>query len=274
MNCTIFNNESCDKSVKKRGVEVEYYSKNQMEDLYPDGGHTYTVVGYTALNKPNGKRDDKHSFTVTLDGDTEGFEAVGIKKFNKLLYRIDGYACVGSDKYVGILKSRLLLLILLGLALLAAIGALVVTLLLPANLKPSGPVPDEDPNVVTVEDEGPRAEPESGGEVTLIFTKKADINLSTGEIAMYFKNPTTSSHDYVLELYIKSGEKTVKVATSGLITAGHALEKMTLDTSAAKLSEGSYEGLYRVMLYKPGAETTSPSMVVSQITDLSIVTTK
>ena len=157
MNYTIFNNESCDKSVKKRGVEVEYYSKNQMEDLYPDGGHTYTVVGYTALNKSNGKRDDKHSFTVTLDGDTEGFEAVGIKKFNKLLYRNDGYACVGSDKYVGILKSRLLLLILLGLALLAAIGALVVTLLLPANLKPVGPVPDEDPNVVEVPDEGPRA---------------------------------------------------------------------------------------------------------------------
>lgn len=273
MNYTIFNNESCDKSVKKRGVEVEYYSKNQMEDLYPDGGHTYTVVGYTALNKSNGKRDDKHSFTVTLDGDTEGFEAVGIKKFNKLLYRNDGYACVGSDKYVGILKSRLLLLILLGLALLVAIGALVVTLLLPANLKPVGPVPDEDPNVVEVPDEGPRAEPESGGEVSLIFTKKADINLSTGEIAMYFKNPTTSSHDIVLELHIKSGDKTVKVATSGLITAGHALEKMTLDTSAAKLSEGSYEGLYRVMFYKPGSETTSPSMVVSQITDLSIVAT-
>ena len=164
--------------------------------------------------------------------------------------------------------------ILLCLALLVVIGALVYTLRAPEDTKPNVPAPEDSPNVTVVEDELSQEEPERSEEISLIYTDNAKIELSTGKITMYFKNPSTCSHDVILELYVLSGEESVKIATSDLIIAGQDLTTMKMETTATKLSEGNYTGMYRLLFFEPGEKITDPPAQESKITDVSIVVTK
>lgn len=275
MKYVILNDAACDKRIKKPGAEVAYFSKEKLDKMYPpNAADTYSVVGCTALDRADDGRNSNREITVTAgDGETS-FDAVVRKSYNHLLYKNDGYACLGANKYVVILKRRLLPVILLCLALLVVIGALVYTLRAPEDTKPNAPAPDEPSNVTVVEDERSQDEPERSEEISLIYTDNAKIELSTGKITMYFKNPSTCSHDVILELYVLSGEKSVKIATSDLIIAGQDLTTMKMETTATKLSEGNYTGMYRLLFFEPGEKTTDPPAQESKITDVDIVVTK
>lgn len=275
MRYVILNDAACDKRIKKPGAEVAYFSKEKLDKMYPpNAADTYSVVGCTALDRADDGRNSNREITVTAgDGETS-FDAVVRKSYNHLLYKNDGYACLGANKYVVILKRRLLPVILLCLALLVVIGALVYTLRAPEDTKPNAPAPDEPSNVTVVEDERSQDEPERSEEISLIYTDNAKIELSTGKITMYFKNPSTCSHDVILELYVLSGEKSVKIATSDLIIAGQDLTTMKMETTATKLSEGNYTGMYRLLFFEPGEKTTDPPAQESKITDVDIVVTK
>lgn len=275
MRYVILNDAACDKRIKKPGAEVAYFSKEKLDKMYPpNAADTYSVVGCTALDRADDGRNSNREITVTAgDGETS-FDAVVRKSYNHLLYKNDGYACLGANKYVVILKRRLLPVTLLCLALLVVIGALVYTLRAPEDTKPNAPAPDEPSNVTVVEDERSQDEPERSEEISLIYTDNAKIELSTGKITMYFKNPSTCSHDVILELYVLSGEKSVKIATSDLIIAGQDLTTMKMETTATKLSEGNYTGMYRLLFFEPGEKTTDPPAQESKITDVDIVVTK
>lgn len=275
MRYVILNDAACDKRIKKPGAEVAYFSKEKLDKMYPpNAADTYSVVGCTALDRADDGRNSNQEITVTAgDGETS-FDAVVRKSYNHLLYKNDGYACLGANKYVVILKRRLLPVILLCLALLVVIGALVYTLRAPEDTKPNAPAPDEPSNVTVVEDERSQEEPERSEEISLIYTDNAKIELSTGKITMYFKNPSTCSHDVILELYVLSGEESVKIATSDLIIAGQDLTTMKMETTTTKLSEGNYTGMYRLLFFEPGEKTTDPPAQESKITDVDIVVTK
>ena len=275
MRYVILNDAACDKRIKKPGAEVAYFSKEKLDKMYPpNAADTYSVVGCTALDRADDGRNSNREITVTAgDGETS-FDAVVRKSYNHLLYKNDGYACLGANKYVVILKRRLLPVILLCLALLVVIGALVYTLRAPEDTKPNAPAPDEPSNVTVVEDERSQEEPERSEEISLIYTDNAKIELSTGKITMYFKNPSTCSHDVILELYVLSGEESVKIATSDLIIAGQDLTTMKMETTATKLSEGNYTGMYRLLFFEPGEKTTDPPAQESKITDVDIFVTK
>lgn len=267
MRYVILNDAACDKRFKKLGAEVAYFSKEKLDKMYPpNAADTYSVVGYTALDKADNERNRNQEFTVTVGEGETSFDAVVQKSYHHLLYKNDGYACLGANKYVVILKRRLLPVILLCLALLVVIGALVYTLRAPEDTKPNVPAPDEPSNVTVVEDERSQEEPERSEEISLIYTDNAKIELSTGKITMYFKNPSTCSHDVILELYVLSGEESVKIATSDLIIAGQELTTMKMETTATKLSEGNYTGMYRLLFFEPGEKITDPPAQESKIT--------
>lgn len=275
MRYVILNDAMCDKRIKKLGAEVAYFSKEKLDKIYPpNAADTYSVVGYTALDKADNERNRNQEFTVTVGEGETSFDAVVQKSYHHLLYKNDGYACLGANKYVVILKRRLMPVILLCLALLVVIGVLVYTLRVPEDTKPNVPASEDFPNVTVVEDERSHEEPERGEEISLIYTDNAKIELSTGKITMYFKNPSTCSHDVILELYVLSGEESVKIATSDLIIAGQDLTTMKMETTATKLSEGNYTGMYRLLFFEPGEKTTDPPAQESKITDVDIVVTK
>lgn len=275
MKYVILNDAACDKRIKKPGAEVAYFSKEKLDKMYPpNAADTYSVVGCTALDRADDGRNSNREITVTAgDGETS-FDAVVRKSYNHLLYKNDGYACLGANKYVVILKRRLMPVILLCLALLVVIGALVYTLRVPEDTKPNVSAPEDSPNVTVVEDERSHVEPERSEEISLIYTDNAKIELSTGKITMYFKNPSTCSHDIILELYVLSGDENVKIATSDLIIAGQDLTTMKMETPATKLSEGNYTGMYRLLFFEPGEKTTDPPAQESKITDVDIVVKK
>lgn len=275
MKYVILNDAACDKRIKKSGAEVAYFSKEKLDKMYPpNAADTYSVVGCTALDRADDGRNSNREITVTAgDGETS-FDAVVRKSYNHLLYKNDGYACLGANKYVVILKRRLMPVILLCLALLVVIGALVYTLRVPEDTKPNVSAPEDSPNVTVVEDERSHVEPERSEEISLIYTDNAKIELSTGKITMYFKNPSTCSHGIILELYVLSGDENVKIATSDLIIAGQDLTTMKMETPATKLSEGNYTGMYRLLFFEPGEKTTDPPAQESKITDVDIVVKK
>ncbi|MBQ9972860.1 MAG: hypothetical protein IJP24_04980, partial [Firmicutes bacterium] len=108
---------------------------------------------------------------------------------------------------------------------------------------------------------------DGGGSVSMIYTLEADVSLSSGAITMYFKNPSDSTHDVVLEAYIKSDGAEYLVGKSGRLPAGYELSTLTLISDYAVLSEGMYDGLYKVQCYNP--QTGELALVAPQITDLT-----
>ena len=108
-----------------------------------------------------------------------------------------------------------LLLILLGLLLILAL-LLKTWMIGPSQpvINPDHPLPDQDQHAVQIdpnapledehEDAPPADNEDGGGSVSMIYTLDADVSLSSGAITMYFKNPSNSTHDVVLEAYIKS----------------------------------------------------------------------
>ena len=90
MKYVILNDAACDKRIKKPGAEVAYFSKEKLDKMYPpNAADTYSVVGYTALDKADDGRNSNREITVTAgDGETS-FDAVVRKSYNHLLYKND-----------------------------------------------------------------------------------------------------------------------------------------------------------------------------------------
>ena len=262
-----------DHTVKLEGTKIQCYSPKKMDKLYPDG--KYTVVGET-------KRKNKKEKTAILNVWRSRFLVSALESNSKTLYRKVGFVCVGPDQYVVLLKNRFAFLLWF-LGLLAGTGLAVWLLLAalsgpqdPVIIDPEHPLPTEDPFAQPVppeEDDNEKVISENGGgSVSMIYTLSADVNLTSGAIQIYFRNPSASNHDIKLVLYAISAGEEYPLAQSGLLKAGNELETLELIDGAAQLREGTYEGKYKLYYYD--SLTGEKALVEPEIADLVITVTK
>ena len=259
--------EDYDQTIKLEGTKIQCYSKDQMDKLYPNG--EYILVGET-------KRKNKKTEIAALNVWRSRFSVSTPGDNSKIFYRKAGYVNVGQDQYVVLLKHRFAFLIwFFGLLLGVALAILLLIAALrdkdPTIIDPDHPLPTEDPNAQTVPDEGHEHKAESadgGGSVSMIYTLSVELQLSTGEADIYFRNPGVSNHDIALVLYVVSGEEEYPIAQSGLVKAGNELKKMTVLEDTVQLSAGTYSGKFKVLYYDP--LTGEKAMVEPEITDLVI----
>ena len=181
------------------------------------------------------------------------------------LYIQKGFLSVGSDEYVVLLNNRIIFVILTLLGI-----ALLISLIFNFSKKIFNPIPVLDPNINKIENEQGNQQPEAddeGGSVSLAYTLKADLSLNTGNIAMFFENPSESNQQIALELYVKANNQEICIAESGLIAPGYRLEQMLFNNSVV-LSPGTYSGYYHLKFYD--VHTNELALVESNIDDLEL----
>lgn len=257
-----------DQKIKFEKQETFCYSKKQLDRLYPDGG--YHLIGEV-------RSRNKKEAIATLAFGKKQIDITKYKSYHRLTNKCVGFVRVSKDDYVALLRSRIPFFILLfaGLAVLAVVIALLISLVAsepppPIVIDPDYPMPTEDVNAKPNEDDdSQKAEvEEGGGSLSMIYSLEADLNLSTGEIKIYFMNPNASTHDTSLILYVISGEERIPIAQSGRVAAGYSLTEMTLVEGSAVLSEGIYTGLFQLSLFDP--ETGERALVQPEITGVEL----
>lgn len=257
-----------DKRLKIKNQDFLAFSKKALKKHCK--GKNYIVVGEVKKEKAQ-----KTTNLLTVGGEQNNVKPLG--SYSSLLNRKAGYVCVGGDNYVAILKSRVAFLLLF-VALLAgiAVGGYILWSMLTGNdvpvISPDHPLPDVDSNIEEIEGDNDTPNSnisEGGGSVSMIYSLKAEIDLTDSNIDILFKNPSKSNHDVALELYVAKDGERVLIAQSGRIPAGNMLRDMDLMPDAAILSEGVYEGVYKVIYYNP--QTGERALVESDITDVEVV---
>lgn len=300
-------NQDYDKQLNVGAKRLRCYSKEKLSELYPEGN--YSIVGEmkcAAKKQDEQKKKKKSKRTPIGRTDIENtiFEVFSIRTFGSFLNKEVGYVCVGEDKFLIVMQSRVPFIAAfspMALAISACIVIILLLLLGQNNLRDEGtyhPLPSIDPNIEVIEpavtttvsggtsdapadptvttaassdpDTPAQNTPENGGgAVSIIYTMTASYNEGDDEISVYFKNPKKSNHDMVLELYaISTDGSLVLMARSGRIPIGYGIEKMTLLDSAPKLSKNTYKGLYRITFYNP--ETGELATVDTEIPDINI----
>ena len=260
--------------VKLENHEFSCFSKKELSNIHPEDN--YTVVGEVIKN------NKKRAIADFIAGE-KTFKVSRYGKNGRVLNKEAGFVKVGENEYIAVLKSRIPFLLIL-----AALG-IILLLLLAMLLQPEGddmpvinpnnPLPPQDQNAVIIDPNAPLPEDKDeeelppdvepgGGSLSMIYTLEAEISLSNGNISLYFMNPSDSTHDVVLEAYVVANGTEYLVAKSGRLPAGYSLPSMALITDNAVLSEGIYEGLYKVQCYNP--QTGELALVAPQITDLTI----
>lgn len=260
-----------DQKVKIEKQELFCYSRKQLDKLYPD--KDYKIVGET-------RAKNKKEAIAQLKAGEKTLDVSEFKSNSRLLNKCVGYARVNRDEYIALLRSRVPFLILL----LCCIAALIIasSLLMGAiNEEPPGPVvidpdhpmPTQDVNATPNEDDNSEKAQveEGGGSLSMIYSLDAELNLTTGQIRIYFMNPNASTHDVSLILYVVSGDTEVPIAQSGRISAGYSLTSLTMVEGTAALSEGIYTGYYMLSLFDP--ETGERALVQPEITGVQLVVT-
>jgi hypothetical protein len=252
--------------------KVNGYTKSQMKDKYPHGG--YKVVG--EASRIGNKTREK--FATLLHGDyTHDLAEAGA---HGILYRRAGYAPVGQDTYIALLKTRKLWALIFALLVAALLVAVLYSTMPPdaegEDYYNLAPLPDTF--AVALADDGdydPDAVVESsGGSVALNYTLTAELSLSSGVIDMYFENPSQSNQNAVLSLYVidsKNSASQLKIAESGLIEAGNGLYRMNFDSSTVKLSVGAYNARFSLEFYD--RVTGEKALVEPTIEDVTLVVT-
>lgn len=256
-----------DKRLKLKDQDFLGFSKKTLKKTYKD--KNYIVIGEV-------KKEKQQENTNLLIIGNEKHSVTSLGEHSKLFNRKAGYVCVGGDNYIAILKSRVPFLILLfGLLAGIGIGAALLWNMLTGNdvpvISPNHPLPDVDSNIEDIvgDTDIPNNNiSEGGGSVSMIYSLNAMLDLTDSNVDILFKNPAKSNHDVVLELYITKDNERTLIAQSGRIPAGNSLSKMDLMPGSAILSEGVYEGVYKVIYYNP--LTGERALVESDITDVEV----
>lgn len=257
-----------DKKLKIKSQDFLGFSKKGLKKYCSD--KNYVVVG--EVKKEKAKKDAN---LFVIGNEQHMVKPMG--SHNALFNRKAGYVCVGGDNYLAIIKSRVPFLLLL-LTLIAGIvigGAVLLSMLQGDDvpvINPDHPLPDIDSNIEEIADDNsgsPNSNiSEGGGAVSMIYSLNAEIDLTDSDIDILFKNPSKSNHDVLLELYVTKDSERVLIAQSGRIPAGNMLRDMDLMPDTAILTEGVYEGVYKVIYYNP--QTGERALVESEITDVAV----
>lgn len=258
------------------------YSEKKMRELYPE--KNYTVVGEAksarrlkkkaeAQAEATQKKAERRIGRLHING-----KEVDVFRHGEhagILHKREGYVCVGGDSFIAIHSSRLpfLLALLAVLAMLAVTTVLVVQLIgnpkPPIVIDPDHPLPEIDPDIETLPDDGDKVQSESGGGfVSMVFSYDVTVSLSEEKATITYQNPNKSNHSVVLELYLISGEQEYFLGRTGLIPAGGAIYQMDVSERDANIRAGIYNGLFRSYYYDP--LTGERAAISSDITDLKI----
>ena len=271
--------EDYEEDVKLKGIEIPCYSKKDLENMYPDDN--WKIVGETKAKNKKKIRSELFLSDVIdinqLDVDDEGneipFMVSRAGTHSKLLYKRAGYVPVdlGEDNYVALLKFRAAFIFwLVGLlAALIGIGVALFFLLKPQD-GPVNVMPPVDLNQVLDEnDKEEEIRPvEEGSYASMEYKLKASLNLSTGKIFIYFKNPGRANQNVSVALCIVNGEDSYKIAESGVIEPGYLLEELTYEPGNIVLSDGVYNCKYLVSYYNPKTGERAP--VDSEIVNVKL----
>lgn len=167
-------------------------------------------------------------------------------------------------------RNLLILSVILLVIAVAALGVTVWTLFFRDDgptLTPDYAPQEEEENAEAIE--GDTAEkmdnPESGGSVSITYSRDVSIDLNSETASLLFANPGMSNQDIVLQIVIQD----TVVAQSGTLKPGKQITTMELLKNAAKkLSAGTYEGNFNVLYYNP---STGEKAIVN--TEIPIVIT-
>lgn len=106
-------------------------------------------------------------------------------------------------------------------------------------------------------DEGEKMEsPQGGGAINVTYTTNVTVDLSENKVTLLYANPQASNQNVAILIMIDD----LVVAKSDLITPGHGVDTLTLETYAKeRLAEGGYDGELVIRAYNP--ETNEKAMV-------------
>lgn len=178
------------------------YSEKKMKELYPDDN--YTVVGEVK----NGS--DKKKVGELSTGHT-----VSQRGAHSLIFNCEcGYLCVGEDTYVVMLRPRVLLRWLLGLALLIVIVLLILHFSMNADARPDaqGDALVGD-HIERVEEEDPLAGVEKLDD-RIAFTGYGTAIISEKNPYLELSNPAVNTVDFVFTVADKATGEVLAVTES------------------------------------------------------------
>ena len=146
-------------------------------------------------------------------------------------------------------KSNKILIVLLCLLTAIAIGVTIFTLIRhPKQPNNSDYAPQQvEPQAEEILDEKNQEKLEQsngGGAVSLTYSTQVTLHLEGKNADLLFQNPIRSNQNMMLELVLDG--KTI--AKTGTLEPGYKIEHLS-DVDMQKLSEGSYEGEFRVSYY-------------------------
>lgn len=228
-------------SVRKTGFTAAYYTKKEIEDMYPAGG--YSVVAQ--IGKGRTKQGE------LLSGEaSEPIYAVSKLPHSK----IKGYIPVGEREYVVIVKDVLLLWLLFSLLALLAVAALVFLIIKVVPANGGAPETTKAPGVVdsnAQEGEGEWDVPEkidTAGRNIKIFGI-TDLKLKAGTVDQNFvlSNPKENPCYFKYEIVLLKDNKTEEIIyTSDLVPPGYSISKFKLNRA---LDAGSYRAVIHVKTF-------------------------
>lgn len=292
MNFKPIRKDDFDKSFKFERQSFLCYSEKKLREIEPD--EDYVILGLA-------RKSNKDTGCNLMLG---GKMMPVFRPDNKdMMYKSIGFLPIEREEdekvYIAIQESSLPFAAALGT--MAAATAMICAII--ANPTPTnGPIGPAAPEFLanpSVSDSAPRFNPlppvdpnlensdespeivrlgnsevsEDGGKVTISYKPDAKLTLSTGEIKMEYQNPSTSSHDAVVTLYVVSGGQEYEIAKSGRIPAGNKLKTMQL-TAQKNLfgGEGKYNAMYKVSYYD--RTTGEKALAEADITDITITVRK
>ena len=146
--------------------------------------------------------------------------------------------------------------------LIVLVAVIVLLLLRSCQKQPEGPNKVLEPDYNTIskdenadkipDDNSTKADvSQGGGSVTISFTDDVKYSLSSGEVSLYYQNPTASTHHVVVQVIIINGEDEYLLAQSGILEPGYQVTTLTAAKDAPQLSEGGYNGKLKLLFYDP-----------------------
>lgn len=224
----------------KTGFSVSYFKKKEIDSRYPSGG--YTVVGQIG----KGKREIGN--LQSDDGQTEKVYAATKMPHTAVV----GYIEIEADKFIAIVKDRLLLWLLLALLIAALIIGLIFLLkaVIPTGggdgtttTTPAGVV---DQNAVLGEGEIsiPDKTKTKGRKIKVNGIPELPLAANTKEQSFVFSNPEENPCFFVIEIELSNTGEVIY--TSNLLPPGYSISKFTLNR---ELAVGTYPATVHVKTY-------------------------
>lgn len=273
MEYTPLMKDDFDMSFKYKKQTFRCYSEDKLKKVSYD--KNYRIIGLA-------RKTSKDSDDVIILGDKS--MPVFNTEESSVMYKSIGYIPVNDgDQYIAVQESRTPFLLIFSSTIVMTAGICIsllkpqIPVTPPANdpAPTFNPLPPVDTNIEDYIDDTPSEDStdkeslKGGGSVKISCKPNAFVELSTGEVAMEYQNPESSTHDAMIDLYVVSGDEEYLIASSGRIPAGKQLKTMqfTADKSLFS-SEGKYNAEYKVYYYD--SETGERALTEATIDDITL----